>query len=189
MYRMAERLSTLFARIAGFAVLGCVVIITVEVLIRKTFNISIVGADEISGYVLAISVTWGASLALIRRAHVRIDVVQARMPARVRAAFDLLALFSMLLLSVFFAWYATNLLRTNIRTGAISNTHMEIPLWIPQSLWVAGFWVFAAVILIVIPATVRALMGRDSSAAHRIAGVRGAMEEAAEEMSETGARR
>lgn len=189
MYRLAERLSTLLARIAGFAVLGSALMIAVEVVVRKLFRVSIVGADEISGYVLAVAVTWGASLALIRRAHVRIDVVSARLPLRLRAALDLLALVSMLAITLLFAWFATRLLATSIRTGAVSNTQMEVPMWIPQSLWVAGFWIFAAVTLIVIGVALRALFAGDLRAAHRIAGVRGAIEEVDEELAQAGARR
>ena len=150
---------------------------------------SIVGADEIAGYVLAASVTWGASLALIRRAHVRIDVLHARFPPRVRAALDLLALLSMLGLTLLFAWYATRLLRTSIRTGAVSNTPMEIPMWIPQSLWVAGFWVFATITVVLLGVAVRALILGDVARVHRIAGVRGALEEASEELAEVEDRR
>ncbi len=189
MHHLAARLSTLLARIAGFAVLGSALMITAEVIARKVFSISIVGADEISGYVLAITVTWGASLALIRRAHVRIDVVQARLPRSIKAVLDLLALLSLLAVTLLFAWFSTRLLSTSIRTGAVSNTQMEVPMWIPQSLWVAGFWILAAVILVVMASALRALFRRDFATAHRIAGVRGSKEEANEELAEAGSRR
>ncbi|MEM7696220.1 MAG: TRAP transporter small permease [Pseudomonadota bacterium] len=189
MTALAERLSRLLARIAGFAILGSALMITVEVVARKLFATSLIGADEISGYILAITVTWGASLALIRRAHVRIDVVHAQVPAALRSVLDLVALVSLLSVTLLFAWFATRLLRTNIRTGAVSNTPMEVPMWIPQSLWVAGWWVFAAVTLIVIVATVGALIRRDLPAAQKLSGVRGALEEAGEELADAKSRR
>lgn len=154
--------------------------ISVEVIARKVLSISLVGADEVSGYVLAVAVTWGASLALIRRAHVRIDVVQARLPRGAKTALDILALLSLFTVTLLFAWYATKLLSTTIRTGAVSNSQMETPMWIPQLLWVAGFWVFAAVTLIVMGMTVKAYVSRDFPAAHRMAGMRGALEEVSE---------
>lgn len=186
---LAEQVSTVLARIAGFAILGSALMITAEVVARKLFATSIIGADEISGYILAVTVTWGASLALIRRAHVRIDVVHAQLPRVARSILDILALVSLLSVTLLFAWYATRLLRTSIRTGAVSNTPMEVPMWLPQSLWVAGWWVFAAVTVIVIIATIGALVRRDLGKAHRLAGVRGAVEEAGEELAEAQGRR
>lgn len=181
MLRFAELVSVVLARAAGYAVLGCALLITAEVVSRKALGVSFVGADEVSGYVLAITVTWGASLALVRRAHVRIDVVHARLPARARAALDLVALAALLGTTALFAWYATRLLRTSIRTGAVSNTQMETPMWIPQALWVAGFWIFAAVIVVLMAAAARALAAGDAATAERITGVRGAAEEAGAE--------
>jgi TRAP-type mannitol/chloroaromatic compound transport system permease small subunit len=129
-------------------------------------------------------VSWGASLALIRRAHVRIDILHARLPARVQAMFDLLALVSMLLFAAFFGWYATGLFVNSWQTGSVSNSAMSIPRWIPHGLWVAGFWVLAGVALVLIVEQVRALRRGDLVRAHHVAGVRGALEEAEREMQD-----
>lgn len=174
-------ISTIMARIAGFAILGSALMIAAEVIARKRFGVTLVGADEIAGYVLAVSVTWGASLALVRRAHVRIDILHAQAPRAVAAALDLLALLSMLVFTCLLGWFATQLLATNIRVGAVSNTGMETPLWIPQLLWVVGIWAFAAVTIALILMTAVALARRDIDRARRLAGVRGALEEAQQE--------
>ena len=179
--RAITSLSTLLARAAGFAILGSALMIAVEVLARRLFATSLIGADEISGYVLAIAVTWGASLAIIRRAHVRIDILHHQLPRPWAAALDILALVAMLAFTLLLAWYATRLLGTNIGVGAVSNTPMQVPMWIPQSLWVAGLWVFAAVTSVLIVLTVRTLIGRDLDHAQRLAGIRGALDEAREE--------
>jgi TRAP-type C4-dicarboxylate transport system permease small subunit len=180
----AERVATIMARLCGLAILASVFLIAVEVISRKIFHVSLLGVDEIGGYVLAISVSWGASLALIRRAHVRIDILHARLPARVQAMFDLLALVSMLLFAAFFGWYATGLFVNSWQTGSVSNSAMSIPRWIPHGLWVAGFWVLAGVALVLIVEQVRALRRGDLVRAHHVAGVRGALEEAEREMQD-----
>ncbi len=169
------------ARISGAAILLCTVLIFIEVIARKVFNVSLWGADEISGYVLAITVTWGAPFALVRRAHVRIDILHAQLPRAFQAVFDIIALLSMLGFACLLAWFATQLLRTNIRFGAVSNTQMELPLWIPQSLWVFGLWVFVATCVVLIVLAVASLFRRDFADVSRVAGLRGAMEEAREE--------
>ena len=98
MYSLATRLATWMARACGLALLLSVAMITGEVVSRRLFGISVVGADEIAGYVLAVSVTWGCSLAVIRRAHVRIDILHAALPRPAQAALDLLALLAQTLL-------------------------------------------------------------------------------------------
>lgn len=181
MHQFVLLISTILARIAGFAILASTVMIAAEVLARKLFTVSLVGADEISGYVLAISITWGASLAIVRRAHVRIDLLHNRLPSLWAGVLDILALLAMLGFTGLLGWFATRLLMTNIKVGAVSNTGMEVPLWIPQSLWVGGIWVFALVTALLIVLTVTALVRRDHGRVHLLAGVRGAMEEAEQE--------
>lgn len=174
-------LSTLMARVAGFAILITAIIIFVEVVVRKLFSESVIGADEISGYVLAISVTWGLSLALVRKAHVRIDVLYAILPRGVGGILDIAAVASLLIFGSLTAWYATKLMMTNAKVGAVSNTLMEVPLVLPQTLWVAGLWIFNAVCVVMIVLLVRAFFRGDLARVRSLAGIRGAEEEAREE--------
>ncbi len=189
MYLLAERLATWLARASGLALLVSVAMITTEVLARRVFGISVVGADEVAGYILAITVTWGCSLAILRRAHVRIDILHAQLPRPGRAVLDLLALLSMAAFAFFLAWFATGLFENSWRTGAVSNSLMRIPRWIPHGLWAAGFWVFGLVTLVLIVEHFRALLRRDWDRAHQIAGVRGAEEETLAEIEDAHGRR
>lgn len=189
MYHLAERLATWMARASGLALLLSVAMITIEVIARRVFAISVVGADEVAGYVLAITVTWGCSLAILRRAHVRIDILHARLPRPAQAALDLLALVSMAAFAFFLAWFATGLFENSWRTGAVSNSLMRIPRWIPHGLWAAGFWVFGAMTLVLIAEHLRALRRGDWTGAHQIAGVRGAEEETQAEIDDARGRR
>jgi len=184
MYAFAERLATWMARISGFFIMLSVVMIAAEVLCRRLFGISLVGADELAGYVLAISVTWGCSLAIVRRAHVRIDILHAQLPRMGQAVLDLLALLSMAAFAFFLAWFATGLFENSWRTGAVSNSQMQIQRWIPHGLWAAGFWVFGAVTVVLILEYLGAVRHRDWERARLVAGVRGAEEEAQTETRE-----
>jgi len=172
------------ARACGFTLLISVVMISAEVLCRRLLGVSLVGADELSGYVLAIIVTWGCSLAIIRRAHVRIDILHAQLPRMGQAALDLLALLAMAAFAFFLAWFATGLFENSWRTGAVSNSQMQIPRWIPHGLWAAGFWVFGVVTVLLILEYLLALSNRDWDRARLVAGVRGAKEEAQTETRE-----
>lgn len=189
MYEFAERVSTWMARICGVALLLSVAMIAVEVVSRKLLGISVINADEVAGYILAITVTWGCSLAIVRRAHVRIDILHAQLPRPGQAVLDLLALISMFAFAIFLAWFATGLFENSWRTGAVSNSQMQVPRWIPHGLWAAGLWVFGAVTAILIAETIRALLRRDLTSAHAIAGVRGAQEETDAEIRDAQERR
>lgn len=180
-------LSTLMARIAGFAILAMAILIFVEVVARKLFRTSLLGADELSGYVLAISVSWGISLALVRKAHVRIDVLYALFPRRIGALLDILAILALLAFCCLTAWYATKLLMINANVGAVSNTSMEVPLVIPQSIWVAGFWIFNAICVVMSALLIKAYFRGDMERIQSLAGIRGVEEEALKEADNPGA--
>jgi TRAP-type C4-dicarboxylate transport system permease small subunit len=57
----------------GALVLLAALLIAVDVVLRKVFNASIGGADELAGYALAIGTAWGLGAALLDRTHIRID--------------------------------------------------------------------------------------------------------------------
>ena len=77
--------------LGGYACLGLSFFIVFEILSRKLLNWSVQGVDEIGGYVVAITGTFGMALAAVDRAHTRIDVLLLRLPRRVQAGLNLLA--------------------------------------------------------------------------------------------------
>ena len=61
------------------------VVVTVETISRKVFNVSLQGADELGGYALAVGSTIAFSLALMGRNHIRVDVFHETFPRRLQA--------------------------------------------------------------------------------------------------------
>tara|TARA_R110002051_G_scaffold173012_3_gene243206 strand:+ start:953 stop:1513 length:561 start_codon:yes stop_codon:yes gene_type:complete len=140
--RLAALMKTLnrsIALICGVVLLVAVALILLEVLGRRISLFRIGGADELSGYVMAGIATWGFAYALVERAHVRIDLVYAKLPAPGRAAFDILALASVLFVAALVSFYAYDVLAKSIARGSRSNTPLAIELWIPQIVWFAGW--------------------------------------------------
>jgi TRAP-type C4-dicarboxylate transport system permease small subunit len=68
--------------------------VSVDVLARKLFTISLGGADELSGYAFAIGTAWAFSFALLRRANVGGDALYQHLPSKVWAVLDNNALVS-----------------------------------------------------------------------------------------------
>jgi TRAP-type mannitol/chloroaromatic compound transport system permease small subunit len=95
--------------------------------------------DEISGYIMALAVTWGFAYTLRTEGHVRIDVLLPYMPVRLRRAADFLAMWTTGFLACLFAWKVWLLVIDSWQTGMRSSTYLLTPMWIPQGILGIGF--------------------------------------------------
>ena len=80
-------------------------LVTFEVFLRKIFNISLGGADEISGYAFGVATALALSYALFERAHIRVDALLGLFPKSVQGVVNL---FGMILLMGFAAILVEN---------------------------------------------------------------------------------
>ena len=55
------------------------VLVTVDTIARKLLNFSFQGTDELGGYALAVGSSLAFTVALIERAHIRIDLLHAKL--------------------------------------------------------------------------------------------------------------
>src|SRR3546814_20364199 len=91
-------LALLLVLVGGAGLLFAAVMVSVDVVLRDLFATTIGGADEISGYIFAVSTAFALPYALLHRVNVRIDAFYVNFPTRGRAV---LALFSASVLAVF----------------------------------------------------------------------------------------
>jgi TRAP-type C4-dicarboxylate transport system permease small subunit len=141
--RAVERISVMLALGAGGAIALLAVLITIDIIGRDFFGVSVQGTDEIGGYVLAFVGSLGMALTLMRRGHPRIDLFFRFFPDVLRDTLNLLAQITIAGFAVFMAWQAWGELGKTLRFGAITNTPLQTPLWVPQSIWLAGMIFFA----------------------------------------------
>ena len=144
-----------------------------------------VGADEISSFILAASCSWGFAFALLHRAHVRVESLQLVLPGRLCAILDLVGL---VLLGAFVAvvgWYAASVLALSIDMGALADM-LDVPLWLPQAFWVAGFLVSVVLAVLLLMRSLIAFLSGDLATLQALIGSRSAVEEAAQEKSRVG---
>ena len=85
------KLSQVAVWLGGALLIFAALMTTVDVVLRKVLNWSFGGADEIAGYMFAISTAFAMSYALLQRSHVRIDALYTVLPPRVRTVLDVLA--------------------------------------------------------------------------------------------------
>lgn len=143
------------ARAGGMLILLTVVIVTVEVITRQVMGRSAVHATEITGYIMAVSASWSFAYTLMCKAHIRIDALYLNFPQRVRAVLDMLAMLALALFCVLIVGAVFDVAHASFADGATANTPLGTPLWIPQTLWLAGLtWFSIAVCLL----TLRALL-------------------------------
>jgi TRAP-type C4-dicarboxylate transport system permease small subunit len=134
-------LGTLFGLI--FVALSCVV--AVETLVRKVFNFSLQGADELGGYTLALGATIAFSLALMGRSHIRVDVFHDRLPAWLQTALNWLSVACLAAFSGLMAYLAWFVIQDTRAYKSVSQTPWATPLEYPQSAWLVGLILFALV--------------------------------------------
>ena len=167
-----DRISHVAVWIGGAMLIMTAFLVFVEVIVRKVFLLSLGGADELSGYAFAIASTWAFSFALLVRAHIRIDVVYVKLPPRFRAFLDVVALTSLGLFAAVMTRYAWDTFAFTIQFSTHANTPLETPLWIPQSLWLAGIIFFMVTLALQIIRSLAALMTGRWDVVQKLAGTR-----------------
>lgn len=149
--RGLARINTGLALVCGLALVATVGMVLLEIVLRRVAGRGLGGSDEIAGYVMAGVAAWGLAYALTERAHVRIDVATARLPLPGRAGFDLLALLATGFVAGTVTFYAWRVLSRSIQRNSTANSPLETPLWIPQSVWFAGWvWLTAVAVLLTV---------------------------------------
>jgi TRAP-type C4-dicarboxylate transport system permease small subunit len=169
------------ARVSGW-ICGLLLTVTafligLDILLRETLVITLGGANELSGYALAVSSSWGCTVALVHRIHVRIDSVYTHLSARLRALLDIVGLAALIYFLAFVTFYAWKVLEQSIESNSRSISALGAPLAIPQAVWLAGFVVFLIVAAIYLLRAVLAFAKGDLRRVRELLGARSVAEE------------
>ncbi len=172
--------------ICGLLLTVSAVLIGLDIALRQTIVVTIGGANELAGYALAVSSSWGCTVALVHRMHVRIDSVYTRMPARIRALLDMVGLAAFISFLAFVTFYAYKVLEQSIESDTHSISALGAPLAIPQAVWFAGFVVFLAVASVYLLRAMLAFAKGDLRRIRELLGARSIEEEMAFEKASLG---
>ncbi|MDP6705785.1 MAG: TRAP transporter small permease subunit [Alphaproteobacteria bacterium] len=181
----ARQVSRAGAWFGGGLLILAAFVIGVDVVIRKLFNATIGGADELSGYALAIGSAWSFAFALTERAHVRIDSLYVTLPARICALLDILGLTVFVLFLGMVTYYGYGVLWNTIEFDAHSMSPIATPLIYPQTLWVIGLSLFVLVALLLLARAVIAFVSGDITTVARLVGSRTISQEIEQELRGT----
>ena len=183
---VAQDISRVGAIVGGAMLLIASILICIDITLRYTLALTLGGADELSGYALAISSAWGFSAALLSRSHIRIDTVYVRLKSiTARAVLDLINLATIIFFFGMVTFYAWGVVRQSWVSDSHSLSEIEAPLIIPQGLWFAGLVFFVAVALLLLARGLLAFVRGNYNELFRLIGSKSALEEAEEEIAAT----
>ena len=177
----AETASRVAVWIGGALLIFAAFMTTLEVILRKFASFSFGGADEIAGYIFAISTSFAFAFATLHRAHVRIDALYIRLPRAFRLTLDIVGFLLLGGFLLLMAERAYDVWWNSFENSSVSITPLVTPLAFPQGFWFAGmvffFFVFALMLLRIISAA----FNRDWNRIAALVGPRGIEEEVEEE--------
>ena len=180
----AQRLTRFGLWFGGALILAAAVLIGVDVTLRKFFNASIGGADELAGYALALGTAWSLGAALLDRAHIRIYSLYVLLPRWLRLSLDFAGLALFIAFFGLIAWHGWSVVQQSWMSGSRSQSALATPTVIPQSLWLLGLALFFVVgFALLAHAAILIARGNASAAEHAIS-TRSAAEEVQEEIRE-----
>lgn len=186
--RVLEAFAANASRVFGMALVGLSLFIALETALRKVASFSFEGADELGGYVLAVGACLAFVVALVDRAHIRIEALRARLPTRIQALADWLSVLSMGALGVFLVWVSHDTIADTLAYGSTAPTPWATPLIWPQALWFGALCLFAlTAALLAVRATWLCWSGQRLLLRAEFR-PRGAMDELAEELQSGAAR-
>lgn len=122
------------------------VAISVEVVLRSFFRMTMQFTDEYSGYMVLATCALGVAYCREKNALLTVDFLVKRLSPSVRAKLDFVYGLAALAFSLMLMWYITNFWLTTIERKLTAGTMQHTPLWIPQMLLVIGFGLLCLVI-------------------------------------------
>jgi len=157
--------------LSGALLIIAAAIVAIDVTVRKLFNLSLGGADEITGYAFGISIMLSLPYALLHRSNIRIDVVYQHLGSRLRAVLDVLGMILLTGFIGYVAWRGWFLLLDTYANGSRSITPLRTPLGIPQTAWLAGLILAVLTGLALIAAGISGLVRQEWQAVGRLLGI------------------
>lgn len=155
------------------AILGLTaLLVTLEVILRRAPNISIGGADAVSGYAFGVATALALSSARFERPHICIDALMDLSPMGPRPLITLFGralLIGFALVVVAMVW---TMVADTLEYGSHAITPKGVPLAIPRIPWLPGwmFFVFAGVLIAAVG--VQRIARRDKAGVRDLIGIK-----------------
>ena len=184
-WRVLERASQLALSVAGWCYMGITLLICFDVIARRMLGFSSGATSELSGYLLALGLSWGLAATLIERSHVRIDMLVQRLRLGIRSWLHFAGIVLLAIVAGFFAWGAAALALDSWQIRATDVSQLSTPLVLPQAGWALGFGLLFVVALALAVRAGLGVWGRRDSEVERLLAARTYEEEVEETLEAT----
>ncbi|MCZ4282587.1 TRAP transporter small permease [Kiloniella laminariae] len=170
--KKTKRCSQILAWTGGAMIILSALLVTLEVILRKFFNFSFGGADEIAGYAFGIATSLSLSFALYERAHIRVDAFYNFMPRIIKVILDFISILLLVSFIAVVSYMAFLLLSDTIGSDSHSITPLRVPLSYPQTPWFFGWLACVVSGFILLITTVQALVRKDLALVQSLIGIK-----------------
>jgi TRAP-type C4-dicarboxylate transport system permease small subunit len=145
------------AALLAAACLAGIAVLVLAQIVGRWFGVAVPSAEEFAGYLLAAATFLALAHALRERAHIRVELVSARLPAAAQGIVEGAVLLIALVFAAWAGWHAAWMVWESWSFGEVASGHVAVPLWLPQLPMALGIAVFALALL---DASVVHLFGR-----------------------------
>lgn len=152
------RLARLSAITFGAIMIVLSLAIAAETILRKFFSFSLGGVDELGGYAVAVVAPLTFLVAAQQQAHIRINVLHARLPQSLRGLLNVVSAACLSLLAMFLLYFTWKTVADTLAYRSIAQTPWATPLIYPQSLWLAAMATFTAGAVVIAARALAALI-------------------------------
>ena len=104
LYKVIKPISTVSNTIGMVALAVMMFLTAIDVTLRKTLNMPIIGAYELVQFMLAITVAFGLAYCGVEKGHVTVDLVENRLSKRKRAILNMVTGFLGLVIAILITW-------------------------------------------------------------------------------------
>ena len=136
--KFSDELSDWMATVSA-AILGLMtLLILIEIFLWNLFEKTTLIADEYSAYGLAAIIFMGAGYCLREKGHIRITLVLGFLPGLAARITTFISASITTIFMGYLWWYLFKMVQSAIRYESTSGTLTNTPLWIPQTVMLAG---------------------------------------------------
>lgn len=147
-------------KIAGYAVLGMMLLVTMDIVLRFVFNAATKFATEFTAYLMVVSVSFGLAYTLREKAHIRIDFIISRLPRRVANWLQVItSILALGFTSVLF-WLTWHQFSTSFTFQTTSRTGVDVVVWPAQLFIPLGLAVISLLLILNIYTHTKVALGK-----------------------------
>jgi TRAP-type C4-dicarboxylate transport system permease small subunit len=146
MRRILDRTFDAAGYLAAFFVFAIFASMLVTTIMREV-GLRTGGWEDVVSWLTAAAAFFGLAHTFKHGDFVRVELLLSNLPAPARRAFELAALSIGLVFIGYLAWSTTAYVYDSYVGGDMSNGLLVVPIWIPQSSFVAGAWLLFAAVL------------------------------------------